>query len=244
MLDVLGATDGLVVVGARPFVVALSYRDARYTVRLDEHFKRHRHGELEPGEAAEQIKAALGVPGATALRDGPFPRLMRRDAVPAGTPCRPCAFADDLVVVLVWRSSMGHVPLAADELAAWPPGDDPWATALANLRARTEQVGASGAGEGDGLVLRYGAGDGLDAAAVLLPDLLASMAGWVEGRLVVAIPSRDDLIALGDADPMLLAEVAEAMAEAYAASPERLSPHLYALEDDGRLARVEARISG
>lgn len=238
MLARLAATDGVVVAGARPFVVELMYRGARYTVRLDEPFKRHRHGQLEPEAAAEEVKAALGVPSALALREGPFPRLMRLEDVPPGAAHRACAFDDSLAVVLVWRLPFGHVPLGADELAAWPPGDDPWAAALANLRARTERVGATGAGEGDGLVLRYGAGDGLDAAAVLLPDLLQSLAGWVAGCLHVAIPSRDDLVAFGGADARLVAEVAAAMAAAFEASRERLSPHMYALAGDGRLERA------
>lgn len=240
MLVRLAAVEGLEIVAARPFVLDLGYAGARYTVRLDEPFKQHRHGRLAPDEAAEQVKAALGVPGAEVLRDGPYPRLMRRDALPEGAPSRPCAFDDELAVVLVWRLPLGHVPLGGDELAAWPPGDDPWDAALGNLRARTERVGASGGGEGDGLVVRYAAGDGLDAAAILLPDLLAAMAGWVEGRLRVAIPTRDDLLAFGDADPELVGAVAAAAAEAFAASPDRLSPRVYALADDGRLVAAGA----
>jgi len=235
VLGALAAVEGLEVVAARPFVLQLAYSGARYTVRLDEHFKRHRHGEMDPGAAAEQVQAALGVPGAAALRDGPYPRLLRREALPEGAPSRPCPFDEELAEVLVWRLPLGHVPLGADELAAWRPGQDPWTLARENLRERTERIGASGGGEGAGLVVRYHAGDGLDAAAVLLDDLLRAMAGWVSGRLHVAIPTRDDLLAFGDADRDLAGNVAAAVAEAFAASPDRLSPRVYALADDGRL---------
>ena len=92
---------------------------------------------------------------------------------------------------------------------------------------RTQAVPASGSGEGDELVIRYESGDGLDASAVLLPDLMATAADWVPGRPVIGIPSRDELLIAGDADPDFVARFRADVEARYQASPEPVSPRLY-----------------
>lgn len=238
VLSRLDAVEGMTIEAVSPFRVRLGWRGEKFDVRLDGMFKRYRHGEILPDEAAEEVKAALGVPGASATRHGPFPRLMPRTAAPAGVYRAACPFDPELVVTFVWGLPEGHVAISAGEAArTWAVDEDGgaalWAEALEALRARTQAVPAAGSGEGERLVIRYEAGDGLDAAAVLLPDLVATAAGWVHGGVLVGIPSRDELLIAGDADADFVEELREQVAARYAEAAEPVSPRLYRAEAAG-----------
>ena len=234
--------DGqLSIAEVRPFRARIVYQDASFDVRLDEVFKRYRHGELEPGDAAEEIKAALGVPGARVERRGPFPLLERSEATAPGVHARPCPFDEELSIISVWAVPSGHVPITSSEIPErWTDADQLHAEALDALRERTEAVPALGEGEGDRLMISYRAGDGLDAAALLLPDLRAEMAAWVPGQPRFAIPERDVLILFGSADPEVvehMRDVARGMFE-HASPTVRLTPRIFGLDDDGELIAV------
>ncbi len=235
-------TDGslLAVAEARPFRARITYAGAAYEVLLDEVFKRYRHGEIEPDDAAEEIKAAIGVPGARIERRGPFPVLERRDATAPGVYALPCPFDDTLSIIHIWAVPSGHSPISQDEVVArWSDGSL-YAQALDALRERTESVPAVGEGEGDRLVISYRAGDGLDAAAILLPDLRAEMADWVSGAPRFAIPERDVLILFGNADPEVVEHmrgVAAGMFE-HAGPTAGLTPRIFGLDSTGELVAV------
>ncbi len=230
ILQALVEEPGITLESARPFTARLRREERAYTIRLDGAFRRYRHGEVEPEQAAEEIKAALGVPGIDIQREGPFPRLERRENLPPGVFALDCDFDPALVVSFVWALPYGLVPLEEHDVAReWPDLSALWKQALEQLGRRTETAPASGSGEGSTLLLRWSHGDGLDAAAMLLPDLRAEAAGWVEGSLLMAAPARDMLVAIGDADPDHVARIADEVREAYERLPEPISPRLYAV---------------
>lgn len=239
VLAALVEGGSLTIAEVGPFRARIRYQGAAYDIRLDEVFKRYRHGEIEPEAAAEEIKAAVGVPGAAVERRGPFPRLQRREAIAPGVLVLPCPFDNDLAIVHVWVVPSGHVPISIAEAGVEVESVAALhAQALAALRARTESVPALGEGEGDRLVISYRAGDGLDAAAILLPDLRAEAAEWVPGAPRFAIPERDVLIVFGDADPEVVAHMRGVVRQMFEhADPAvRLTPRIFALDANGALA--------
>ena len=230
VLRALIEVEGLSLESARPFLARMRFEGTPYTIRLDGAYKRYRHGEVEPSVAAEEIKAALGLPGVEVEREGPYPRLARRSDLAPEVFALDCDFDPELAIHFVWVLPHGHVPIRAAEVARdWPDPRRLWANALEALRARTEGAPATGVGEGCERLLRWHHGDGLDAAALLLPDLREEVAGWVEGSLLMAAPARDLLVALGDADEAHVDRVTEEVREAYEKLPEPISPRLYAV---------------
>ena len=234
VLAELSALGGVAAAALGPFRIRAGYGALTLVVHLDEVFKRYRHQELEPADAAAEIAAALGVPSAGVALAGPFPRLARLGRAPAGAWTRPCPFDPDLEVFYVHELPSGHLPIMAAEAT----GEDLHARAIANLAERTRRVPADTQGEGDALVLGYATADGFDEARALLRDLLAAMAEWVAGSLLVAIPSRDLLMAIGDADPRFVAEAGAHVAAVAARDPDALSPRWYRWAG-GELARVD-----
>lgn len=238
----LRAIDDLTVTAVKPFVVHLRYAGSPYVVQLDDVFKRYRHGELEPDDAIEELKAALGVPGAAVTAAGPYPRLARRDAVVPGAFQLACPFDDRLVVFFVRALPNGHIPLTAADVERGWGGDASalMAEALGHLATRTQGIPADGFGDGDALVVAWHVGDGLDAAAVLLAALLDALAEWLPGTLHVGIPARDVLLACGDADPAHLASIAADVAGTYAAAgDEAISDRLYRWDGARLVARTD-----
>jgi uncharacterized protein YtpQ (UPF0354 family) len=102
--------------------------------------------------------------------------------------------------------------------------------ALANLRHRTETgVRYTTVGEGEQRLFIFSSGDGYDATRLLLTDLLVEWSRSLAGRLVVGIPNRDFLIALGDGNQDILRSVA-AQVQADAAQREHgLTEQLFTL---------------
>lgn len=236
VLNLLADLEGVEAKSLGPFQVQVDHGGARWQLRLDELFKRYRHGELEVAQAADEVKAAARLPGALVAPSGPFPRLARSEALDPSTLRLPCPFDPDLSVFFVWELPHGHVPLSELDLRRDFGGDLDrlQAAAYGALGDRTTLVPAESQGEGPQLVLGFVSGDGFDAARALLPELLEALAEWIPGRLHVILPTRDLLMVLGDADPEFLTEgAAHAAALFRAAGEERLSPRLYRLTDEG-----------
>lgn len=234
ILGLLAAHPDLEPASVGPFRARITCGWRAFDVRLDELFKRYRHGEVTPAAAAEEIKAALGVSGTAVQPAGPFPRLAPVAGVPAAARAVPCPFDPALAVFFVHTLPSGHVPLRRGDGAE---DSTLWAQSVANLRALTLPLPVSAAGEGPRLLLRYEIGDGLDAARGLLPDLLATMAGWVHGRALAALPTRDLLVVIGDGDSAFVDQTRAWVAERHARDPFPVAPHWYVVAGDGSLVR-------
>jgi hypothetical protein len=166
---------------------------------------------------------------------------MRRDSLPElppGTLLRPCDFDPDLVIGYVRTLPHGQIPVTLDEVARrWPAVDTLHAEALDHLEDVTRGVDLQGMGMGSEAALGFATGDGHDASRALLPLVLAEAGEWMEGRLLVALPCRDLLLLIGDADTRFVEEAREHVGEVYRADAQPISPHLYRLRDGLTLER-------
>lgn len=76
------------------------------------------------------------------------------------------------------------------------------------MRKRTNRRDTHAFGKGDQTILACETKDGFAATRVLLPDLMATWAERLPGRMVIGIPNRDFLIAFSDRDPQHVATLA------------------------------------
>ncbi len=86
-------------------------------------------------------------------------------------------------------------------------------------------------GQGERLALVWETFDGYDASRILLTRELSSMAGLVAGNPVIAIPHRDYLVMIGDADPDFVAEVADRVREDFESHCYPITPRFFTLAD-------------
>jgi len=80
--------------------------------------------------------------------------------------------------------------------------------ALENLRLRTTSQDYQTHGLYDKTMVVCDTRDGYAATRVLLPDLMATWAERIPGRMLIGIPNRDFLIAFSDRDPAHVAAIA------------------------------------
>lgn len=83
------------------------------------------------------------------------------------------------------------------------------ALALDNLRKRTTRRHTQAFGMGAKTILACEVKDGYAATRVLLPDMMATWAERLPGRMLIGVPNRDFLIAFGDRDPQHVAAIAK-----------------------------------
>jgi uncharacterized protein YtpQ (UPF0354 family) len=141
-------------------------------------------------------------------------------------------FIADLIITYVIDEKNSVAYINEEQLESWGITiQDLHEQAVANLRRRTEaEVRYTTVGEGEQRLFIFSSGDGYDATRLLLTDLLAEWNREVAGRLVVGIPNRDFLIALGDANQDSLRGVA-AQVQADAAQREHgLTDQLFTLQ--------------
>ncbi|HWQ14666.1 MAG TPA: DUF1444 family protein [Roseiflexaceae bacterium] len=119
-------------------------------------------------------------------------------------------FLADLIITYVIDEKSSVAFINEEQLDRWGvAAQDLHNLAVENLRRRTrEGVRYTAVGEGEERLFIYSSGDGYDATRLLLTEVLAEWARAVQGRLVVGIPNRDFLIALGDANQDILRAVA------------------------------------
>jgi hypothetical protein len=227
------AAAQLAVRSEAPFRIEVVRDQRSVHVRLDTMYKRYRHGEVETAALVEEIKAALGHPNAAVETLGPFPRLVRADRLDPMAIAVPCPFDAELAVQFVRELPHGFLGLGPDEASAWASADALLREASANLLERTQRLEIEGRGGGAQLTMGYATGDGYDAARTLLTDHLRAMSEWLEGSPLVAIPSANMLMLLGDADIDFVAEARSYVADTYERDAEPLSPHLYELATEG-----------
>ena len=73
--------------------------------------------------------------------------------------------------------------------------------AMRNLAAKSQDIPYHLAGEGSQQIVIFNVNDGLDAARLLLPDLIQQAARNIPGNLVIGIPNRDFMVVFSDDDP-------------------------------------------
>jgi len=73
--------------------------------------------------------------------------------------------------------------------------------AMRNLTAKSQDIPYHLAGKGSQQVVIFNVNDGLDAARLLLPDLIQQAARNIPGNLVIGIPNRDFMVVFSDDDP-------------------------------------------
>jgi uncharacterized protein YtpQ (UPF0354 family) len=119
-------------------------------------------------------------------------------------------FLADLIITYVVDEARSVAYINEQHLDRWGVGErEIHELALRNLRRRTdEHAPYTMIGEGDQRLFIFNSNDGYDATRLLLTDILATWAQQVSGHLVIGIPNRDFLIALGDANPDILRSVA------------------------------------
>lgn len=77
--------------------------------------------------------------------------------------------------------------------------------------------------------------DSYESSRLLVPGWLASFRGKVEGNPIAIVPERSTLMIGGDARPEMVERLADKAAREFAASPRRLSPALYTVNDAGEI---------
>ncbi|MGB9752838.1 MAG: DUF1444 domain-containing protein [Roseiflexus castenholzii] len=119
-------------------------------------------------------------------------------------------FLADLIITYVVDEPQSVAYINEQHLDQWGVSErDIHEAALRNLRRRTdERVPYAMIGEDDQRLFIFNSNDGYDATRLLLTDILADWAQRVCGQLVIGIPNRDFLIALGDENPDILRSVA------------------------------------
>jgi uncharacterized protein YtpQ (UPF0354 family) len=140
-------------------------------------------------------------------------------------------FLADLIITYVIDEKNSVAFINEQQLDAWGLTlQDLHDTAVANLRRRTtEEARFTTVGEGDQRLFIFSSGDGYDATRLLLTDVLAEWERALSGRLVVGIPNRDFLIALGDANQDIMRAVAAQVQADAAQRDHGLTDQLFTL---------------
>lgn len=113
-------------------------------------------------------------------------------------------------------------------------------TAVKNLERRTEgkRITKLDSEQGDRPMFVWHLEDGFDAARMLLPTFIDDAAEAVSGRLLIAAPHRNFLIALGDSDPSLVKVVRRRVSSEHHSADFPVSPFIY-LWNGERLERYK-----
>ncbi|HEY8346426.1 MAG TPA: DUF1444 family protein [Symbiobacteriaceae bacterium] len=111
-------------------------------------------------------------------------------------------------------------------------------TAVRNLRERTrgQRFIKLDTVQGGRPMFIWNLKDGFDAARILLTEWLEEFAEAVPGRLVLGVPHRNWLVAIGDGDPDLVKVVRRRVMEEHRVADFPVSPYLY-LWNGGKLER-------
>jgi uncharacterized protein YtpQ (UPF0354 family) len=115
-------------------------------------------------------------------------------------------FAAGLVITYVFDlpDARAYIHQGVYDEVLSAPGATPDAVhemALENLRKRTGRRDTKTYGMGDGTIVVCDTRDGFAATRVLLPELMATWAERIPGRMLLGVPNRDFLIGFSDRDP-------------------------------------------
>ena len=172
-----------------------------------------------------------------ALRDRILPMLkpaqLLKEAARRGLP-RPASrpFLGDLIVTYVVEEPQRLVYLNERHLERWTVGEAHLhEVALPNLRRRTKERGKfTVSGDEAQPLIIAASGDGFDATRILLPELLDNWQRHMPGRLLIAVPTRDLLVAFSDDDTEVVERIARQVARD-ATGVNGLTAELFCLTD-------------
>lgn len=143
-------------------------------------------------------------------------------------------FLADLIITYVVDEPQSVAYINEQHLEQWGVSErEIHDLALRNLRRRTdEDAPYTMVGKDEQQLFIFNSNDGYDAARLLLTDILADWAKRVRGQLVIGVPNRDFLIALGDANPDVLRSVAAQIQIDAAQRDHGLTDRLFTLAGD------------
>jgi uncharacterized protein YtpQ (UPF0354 family) len=102
---------------------------------------------------------------------------------------------------------------------------------MKNLAAASQNIPYHVAGEGSQQVVIFNVNDGLDAARLLLPELIRSAARDIPGNLVIGIPNRDFMVVFSDDDPDRVSAVALQVTQDMRQHAHGLTTNLFTITD-------------
>jgi hypothetical protein len=177
-------------------------------------------------DARDRVLPVLRAPGFFR-----FPPGVREDA--SAVAAQPFLPHLDLALVLDEEDRMSYV--TADDLTRW---DLDLAAALVHAIRNAARLAPPVAHEEAPLFL-VDADDTYESSRLALPGLLASFNGRVPGRPIAIIPTRSWCWIAGDADPAMIASLAEIADREYGESNRALSPALYTVDSSGEVIPLE-----
>lgn len=141
-------------------------------------------------------------------------------------------FLADLIITYAINDGKRLSYLTEAQLARW--GVSEYAVheqAITNLRRISGQVPYHVTGSGSQQLVIFNHNDGLDAARILLPDMLAQVTSGITGEIVIGIPNRDFMILFSDDDPDRVSAVALQITRDVRQHAHGLSDKLFTLVD-------------
>jgi uncharacterized protein YtpQ (UPF0354 family) len=143
-------------------------------------------------------------------------------------------FLADLIITYVIDEPQSVAYINEQHLEQWEVSErEIHDVALRNLRRRTdERAPYVMIGEDEQRLFIFNSNDGYDATRLLLTDMLAEWTKQVCGQLVIGVPNRDFLIALGDANPDIVRSVAAQIQIDAVQRDHGLTDRLFTLVDD------------
>lgn len=141
------------------------------------------------------------------------------------------ALAEGLVVIYCIEESEAKIRyITYQDLRDWGVSHTTvHVTAIRNLERRTDgqRVTRLNSPNGGRPMYIWHLEDGFDAARILLPKWLDDFAAEVPGDLIIGVPHRNWLVAIGNAEPDLVRVVRSRVQDEYRGAGFPVSPHLY-----------------
>ena len=184
-----------------------------------------------------QGETGVPDPGYQTIADRIFPQLknvnLLVDTVERGAdPILYRLFLADIMLTYAIRDSKRLSYLTETQIERWGVSEHVvHEQAMKNLAAASQKIPYHVAGTGSQQVVIFNVNDGLDAARLLLPDLIQSAAHDIPGNLVIGIPNRDFMVVFSDDDPDRVSAVALQVTQDMRQHSHGLTTHLFTIAD-------------
>lgn len=141
-------------------------------------------------------------------------------------------FLADIIITYAIHDGKRLSYLTETQLERWGVSEfDVHEQALKNLSQRSQDVPYHVAGSGSQQIVIFNHNDGLDAARILLPDMLAEVAKTIPGEILIGIPNRDFMLMFSDDDPDRVSAVALQITRDVRQHAHGISDKLFTLTD-------------